>query len=110
MRPSGNPVGKSCPLPVLLMAMEMGEAVPGRMVAGTDKSMLSTLRKRSQARRACCVSAPRFSPCVQTAREYGLLGSADEKLKVDSSGYGETLPFCSTALPIRWGTQALPPT
>ena len=60
--------------------------------------------------RACCAYAPRRSRCVHTAREYGLLWSADEKLYDDSSGYGDTLPLLSTSLPIRRGTSALPPT
>src|SRR5215471_21771016 len=83
---------------------------PEDACAGPARSMLRTCRKRSHASRACCVEAPRRSVCVQKALEYALLWSAEEKLKADSSGYGETFPAWSTSLPISLGTSALPPT
>src|SRR5262249_62181876 len=87
-----------------------GARLPAWAFAGPGTAGSRTLRRRSQASRACCVIAPREPAFIQYALWYTLRSSADEKLKVDSSGYGSTFPLSSSAPPIIVGTYAFPPT
>src|SRR2546426_1863123 len=79
LRPSGKPLGNLCPLPVLVTLRCSGWVVPASALVGPESVSVTTLRSRSQAKRAWCVAGP--LPVVsQYALWYGLVSLADEKL------------------------------